>query len=67
MQFIIIMYRLKLANHINKDVDEKLKEIENSIQAISNTHEILYNQSNLKEMDTKKYFINLINEIKKKF
>ena len=67
MQFIIIMYRLKLANHINKDVDEKLKEIENSIQAISNTHEILYNQSNLKEMDTKKYFINLINEIKKSF
>lgn len=67
MQFIILMYRLKLANLTTNEIDEKLKETEGSIQAMSQTHEILYNQENLETIDTKLYFENLIDELKRSF
>ena len=67
MQFIILMYRLKLANLSNEEIDQKLKEIEGSIQAISKTHEILYNQENLENIDSQEYFENLIEEFKRSF
>lgn len=67
MQFIILMYRLKLANLTNEKIDEKLKETEGSIQAMSKTHEILYNQKDLESIDTKLYFKNLIDELKRSF
>lgn len=67
MQFIILMYRLKLANQTNEKIDEKLKEIESAIQAISKTHEILYNQKNLDIIDTKLYFENLVLELQHSF
>lgn len=67
MQFIILMYRLKLANLTTNEIDEKLKETEGSIQAMSKTHEILYNQENLEDIDTKLYFENLIEELKRSF
>ncbi len=67
MQFIILMYRLKLGNLINPKIDTKLKEIESSIQAISKTHEILYNQSDLERIGTQKYFEMLLDELKRSF
>ena len=65
MQFIIIMYRLKLANFSNPQIEQKIDEIEDIIQAMSKTHEILYNQKNLEQIDTKEYFENLIEKIEK--
>jgi two-component sensor histidine kinase len=67
MQFIILMYRLKLANLTTPKIDQKLNEIEGLIQAMSKTHEILYNQENLSDIDTKLYFTNLIEEMKRSF
>jgi two-component sensor histidine kinase len=67
MQFIIIMYRLKLANFSTPQVEQKIDEIEDIIQAMSKTHEILYNQENLEQIDTKEYFENLIEKIKKTY
>ena len=67
MQFIILMYRLKLSALSNQQIDDKLKEVEGSIQAISQTHEILYNQENLDSINTSVYFQTLINELKKGF
>lgn len=67
MQFIIIMYRLKLANFSTPQIEQKIDEIEDIIQAMSKTHEILYNQENLEQIDTKEYFENLIEKIKKSY
>lgn len=67
MQFIILMYRLKLANLTTDEISQKLKETEGSIQAMSKTHEILYNQEDLETVDTKDYFENLIDELKRSF
>lgn len=67
MQFIILMYRLKLANFSNAKIDEKLNEIEGSIQAISKTHEILYSHENTNILDSKLYFKDLLTYIEKSF
>ncbi|WP_324171557.1 7TM diverse intracellular signaling domain-containing protein [Sulfurimonas sp.] len=67
MQFIILMYRLKLDSLNNKDVEQKLRESEGAVQAISKTHEILYNQNDLENIDTQGYFTNLIDELEKSF
>ncbi len=63
MQFIILLYRLKLSNIKNEELDKKLQEIECSIQAISKTHEILYQHNELNILDTQVYFKNLLEEI----
>lgn len=63
MQFIISLYRLKLNKNINNEVNEKLKDIENSIKAMSNIHEILYEREDLENIDTNKYFKTLVDEI----
>jgi len=67
MQFIILMYRLKLESLNDKEIEQKLKESEGAVQAISKTHEILYNQSDLESIDTKGYFTSLIDELEKSF
>ena len=67
MQFIILMYRLKLANVRTNLLDKRLQEIEYSIQAISNTHEILYQHNELNMLDTQIYFQNLLTEIKQSY
>ncbi|RLA83121.1 MAG: hypothetical protein DRG78_05280 [Epsilonproteobacteria bacterium] len=64
MQFIISLYRLKLNDRIDTKVDEKLKEVENSIKAMSNIHEILYDRNDLLNIDAKEYFTTLIDELK---
>jgi len=63
MQFIISLYRLKLNENINSEVDEKLKDVENSIKAMSNIHEILYEREDLEDVNTNEYFNTLIEEI----
>jgi two-component sensor histidine kinase len=63
MQFIILLYRLKLSNLITPQIEEKLYETESSIQAMSKIHEILYAQK-LEEINTKEYFEELISKIK---
>ncbi len=67
MQFIILMYRLKLNNLTNERIEQKLKEVEGAVQAMSKTHEILFNQEDLENIDTKEYFINLVEELQKSF
>lgn len=67
MQFIIIMYRLKLDKMMNTQLDSNLKEAEGTIQAMSKTYEILYTQNDLETIDTKAYFESLISEIKRSY
>lgn len=67
MQFIIIMYRLKLDKMMNTQLDSNLKEAEGTIQAMSKTYEILYTQNDLETIDTKAYFESLISEIKQSY
>ena len=63
MQFIISLYRLKLNENINHEVDDKLKDVENSIKAMSNIHEILYEREDLEDINTNEYFNTLVYEI----
>lgn len=67
MQFIISMYRLKLAKYENKDISESLKEVEGTIQAMSATHEMLYSQKVVSNLDTKEYFTTLLNRLKSSY
>jgi two-component sensor histidine kinase len=67
MQFIILMYRLKLDNLSDEKIEQKLKETEGAVQAMSKTHEILYNQENLETINTKEYFTSLLEELQKSF
>ena len=65
MQFIISMYRLKLSSFLNDEMRVKLHEIENTIQAMSKTHEMLYSQKELSNLDTKEYINSLLEELTK--
>ncbi len=67
MQFIISMYRLKLANYSNKDISNSLKEVEGTIQAMSDTHEMLYTQKMSTHIATKEYFTTLIQRLKNSY
>lgn len=67
MQFIMIMYKMKLEKFTNEQIDKKLDEVEMIIQAICKTHEILYTQENLYKIDTKIYFKELIEKIKESY
>ena len=67
MQFIISLYRLNLSEFINDTINEKLMNTENTIKAISRTHEILYNQNNLESLDMKNYFEQIIQELESSF
>ena len=62
MQFIIVLYRLKLARLITPQIDQQLTETESSIQAMSKIHEVLYNK-NAQEIKTQDYFNELISKI----
>jgi two-component sensor histidine kinase len=66
MQFIILLYRLKLGRLITPQIEDKLYETENSIQAMAQIHEVLYAQK-LEEINTKKHFEELISKIKNSY
>lgn len=63
MQLIISMYRLKLSKYTDINISNSLKESEVIIQAISNTHEILYSQQNISTINAQTYIKALINSI----
>jgi len=67
MQFIISMYRLKLAKYSNCDLSNSLKEVEGTIQAMSTTHEMLYTQNTISELSTKNYLHTLIERLKENY
>ncbi|MEA3354791.1 MAG: sensor histidine kinase [Campylobacterota bacterium] len=67
MQFIISMYRLKLSGFMNKNLKTALNETEGSIQAMSATHEMLYDQNDLENIDSKKYLENLSERLSRSF
>ena len=67
MQFIISMYRLKLAKYENRDISDSLKEVEGTIQAMSATHEMLYSQKVVSSIDTEEYFATLIERLKNSY
>ena len=67
MQFIISMYRLKLAKFVNHDISDSLKEVEGTIQAMSATHEMLYDQKMVEHIDAKEYFRTLIDRLKNSY
>jgi two-component sensor histidine kinase len=67
MQFIISIYRLKLAKYANRDLSNSLKEVEGTIQAMSATHELLYSEELISNLDTKEYFFTLIEKLKKSY
>lgn len=67
MQFIISMYRLKLAKYSNKDISNSLKEVEGTIQAMSATHEMLYAKNTVVNIDTKEYITTLIDRLKNSY
>ena len=67
MQFIISMYRLKLAKFSNRDIADSLKEVEGTIQAMSATHEMLYTQEISDKIATKEYFGTLIQRLKNSY
>jgi len=67
MQFIISMYRLKLSKYLDKNISNSLKEVEATIQAMSSTHEMLYSQNNITDIDTKEYISTLIDRLKQSY
>lgn len=67
MQFIISLYRLKLNEKIDEETDTKLKDVENSIKAMSNIHEVLYDRDDIESIHTKEYFFTLVSEIKRTY
>jgi two-component sensor histidine kinase len=67
IQFILLIYRFKLENIMTPQLEQKLKEAEGSLQAISKIYEILYQQEDLEQLDTKAYFSALIDELKRSF
>ena len=67
MQFIISMYRLKLAKYSNCDLSNSLKEVEGTIQAMSTTHEMLYTQNTTSELSTKNYLHILLERLKENY
>lgn len=67
MQFIISMYRLKLNNKLDGKLQNDLNELENSIQVMSKTHEMLYKSSDIEYIDTKEYFDILVKDLSQTF
>jgi two-component sensor histidine kinase len=67
MQLIMAMYRLKLAKYENQAMEASLGEVESTIQAMSMTHELLYNQDSLSQIQTNEYILSLIEKFEKSY
>lgn len=67
MQFITSLYALKLNDNNDKEIQEKLYDVERKIHAMSIVHQMLYNQKNLVHIDAKKYFEKVLENIKNSF
>ncbi len=67
MQFIISLYRLNLSSHMNEELNKKIINVENTVKAMSHTHELLYNQENLDKLDIQNYFYYIVKELKRSY
>jgi len=67
MQFITSLYALKLNDNGDEHIQEKLYDVERKIHAMSIVHQMLYNQKNLVNIDAKKYFEKVLQNIKESF
>lgn len=67
MQFIISLYRLKLNQNMDDKLSENLNSIENIIQGMGKTHELLYQNTNLEFINANEYFMLLISELKRSY
>ncbi len=64
MQFILSLFKLKLAAFMRPDVQRVVKEVTFKIKSMARAHDMLYAQTSLNNMDTSKYFNQLIDELK---
>lgn len=67
MQFITSLYTLKLENSDSSNIHEKLQDVERKVQAMSQVHQMLYTQKNLKNIGADDYFEKIIQNIKASF
>jgi two-component sensor histidine kinase len=65
LQFVVSLYRLKLKKYLNHDGKIMLEEAEHNIRSIGKIHEILYASNNASTIDANKYFLELVDELKK--
>lgn len=67
MQTIVSLIRLQSDKYEDKETIELLRTIQNRINAMGCLHELLYKQSDISYIDTKKYFELLILELQEGF
>lgn len=64
MQFILSLFKLKLAPFMNPDIQQVIKEVTYKIQGMASVHDMLYKQKMLASIDASQYFITLVNALK---
>jgi two-component sensor histidine kinase len=64
MQFILSLFKLKLAPFMNSDIQQVIKEVTYKIQGMASVHDMLYKQKVLTNIDASQYFITLVNALK---
>ncbi|RXK14648.1 hypothetical protein CP965_04175 [Halarcobacter mediterraneus] len=67
MQFITSLYTLKLNEHKDKDMEEKLQDVERKIHSMSIVHQMLFTQKNIETIDAKEYFEQVVENITQSF
>jgi len=67
MQMIISLLRLQSNKIVDENAKEILKTAQNRIGSISKLHELLYKKNEVSKIDTKNYFVSIVNEILKSF
>ncbi|AXH10270.1 histidine kinase [Malaciobacter halophilus] len=67
MQTIVSLIRLQSDEIEDKRLKDVLTTIQNRINAMGHLHELLYKQDNISNIDTKKYFTLLIDEVKQSY
>ncbi len=64
MQFIISLFKLKLAPYMNPDIQRVIKEVTYKIKGMASVHDMLYKQQMLTSIDASQYFMTLVNALK---
>ncbi len=67
MQFITSLYTLKLNEHKDKNMEEKLQDVERKIHSMSIVHQMLFTQKNIETIDAKEYFEQVVENITQSF
>jgi len=65
MQMIISLLRLQSNKIVDENAKDILKTAQNRIGSISKLHELLYKKNEVSKIDTKNYFVSIVNEILK--